>query len=218
MKTKKNINILIGALFVITIHLASPAEAALIDFTEAPFFPGFVNPSHTVSVSGILPDDVLEITFTAVGEAGSKPILTWFRADGFGVARGGGYEFDEVELPEMLLIEFSVPIIAHSFEFTDFFVENGYAETGLYSLMDGNGWIVFTATDLSGDDNNGTFELLLDDMVIHAIAFTALGDVAGLEDHELAIAGANISAVPIPSSIFLIGSALIGLIVFWRKR
>ena len=197
--------------------MAMSAHAStFLDFTEAQYNPGDGSQTHTVL--DVLPG--IDITFIALGEAGSNPYLSWFTSstpdssggnDGFGVYNGGGYENDEVELPEILLIRFSDTVIAQNFYLTDFYIELGtlgspYSEVGLYRI-NGGSWNSFTADTFLG---NGTFTLGLN-TTVDSIAFTALGDIAGLRDHEFSVAGADIAAVPIPPAILLLGSGILGL-------
>jgi hypothetical protein len=202
--------------------VAVGAQAStVLDFTHPQYNPG-VN-QDTKTVFDVLGD--IDIKFTAQGEAGSNPSLSWFTStnpdssggnDGFGVINGGGYEYDEIELPEIFLIEFSDTVVAHSFDLTDYFIEqrsgSPYSEHGLYSI-NGGGWISFPADTSSG---NGLFTLILNTQ-LDSIALTALGLGEEGQDHEFSVAGAEVSAVPIPSAILLLGSGLIGLAGIRKK-
>jgi hypothetical protein len=213
--------ILLLTLGICLVAVSAPASTVL-DFTQPQYNPGVNQPTKTVF--DVLGD--IDITFTAQGEAGSNPSLSWFTStnpdssggnDGFGVINGGGYEYDEIELPEIFLIEFSDTVVAHSFDLTDYFIEqrsgSPYSETGLYSI-NGGAWEDFHSADTSS--GNGLFTLALNKQ-LDSIAFTALGDIAGSQDHEFSVAGAEVSAVPIPSAILLLGSGLIGLAGIRKK-
>jgi hypothetical protein len=217
----KKLNYLFSAVLGVCLMIGSAEASTFLDFTQSQYDPG-AN-SQTVTVPNVLDD--IDITFTALGEAGSTPYLSWFTSanpdpsggdDGYGVFGGGGYETDEVELPEMLLIEFSDAVVVHSFNLTDFFIEQRhgrtYAETGLYSI-NGSPWNLVYANSASG---NGLFTLNLN-TALNSIAFTALGDVAGVQDHEFSVAGADITAVPVPPAVLLLGSGILGLGIIRKK-
>ena len=193
-----------------------------LDFTEPQYDPGPSSQAHTVFA--VLPG--INITFIALGEEGFDPYLSWYTLsnpdsgggnDGYGVYNGGGYENDEVELPEILSIRFSEAVFAHSFLLTDFFIEDGafgnpYSERGLYSI-NGGSWNPFTANTPTG---NGLFTLDLN-TEINRIAFTAMGDVDGVRDHEFSVAGVDVAAVPLPPAVLLLGSGMLGLAALRRR-
>ncbi len=202
---------------------AVSAQAAFLNFTEPQYNPGPSSPTHTVN--NVLPG--IDITFTALGEAGTDPFLSWYTSanpdpgggnDGYGVYNGGGYETDEVEFPEMILIEFSDTVMANSFYLTDFFIELGwdgyYRERGGYSLDGGQNWNLFSANAFS---NNG-FYIVDVDTELDRIWFSAFGTLINLQDSEFSIAGANVSAVPLPPAILLLGSGVLGLVALRRRR
>ncbi len=218
----KPLKILFGITLGICLAAAGAQASITLDFTHSAYYPGVMQPTKTVF--NVLGD--IDIKFTALGATGSNPYLTWYTSsspdaaggnDGFGVYGGGGYEEDEVELPEVLLVEFSNTVFANSFNLRDYFIEqrNGhtYAEIGLYSI-NGGGWDnIDSATASSG---NGLSTLILNQQ-IDSIAFTALGDVAGSEDHEFSVAGADIAQVPVPPAILLLESGPVGLAGIRKK-
>jgi hypothetical protein len=217
----KKPNYFLSAVLGVCLMIGVAEASTFLDFTQTQYNPGINSP--TVTVPNVLGD--IDITFTALGEAGSTPYLSWFTSanpdpsggnDGFGVFGGGGYENDEVELPEILLIEFSDAVIANSFNLTDFFIEerrgSTYSETGMYSI-DGGSWNFFYADAPSG---NGLFTLNLN-TALNSIAFTSLGDVANIQDHEFSVAGAHVTAVPVPPALLLLGSGILGLGIIRKK-
>jgi len=218
----KKLKFILAGVLVLCLTAMSAQASTFLDFTEAQYNPGEGSQFHRVF--DVLPG--INITFIALGEEGSEPYLSWYTSsnpdssggnDGYGVYNGGGYENDEVELPEILLIRFSDTVVAQNFYLTDFFIELGtlgtsYSEVGLYRI-NGGSWNSFTADTFLG---NGTFILGLN-TAIDSIAFTALGDIAGLRDHEFSVAGAEIAAVPVPSALLLLGSGVLGLAAFRRR-
>ena len=220
----KKLNFILTVVLGICLAATGAQASTLLDFTEAEYNPG-AN-AQTKTVFDVLGD--IDITFTALGTS-TTPILTWYvdansseGDDGFGVY-GGVYERDEIELPEVLRIAFSEAVIVHSFSLTDFFIEqrsgHTYAETGLFRI-DGGSWNEpFYATSAA---NNGVFTLTFNTpTILTFIDFTALGKVADIsgsvEDHEFSVAGASVSAVPVPPAVLLLGSGVLGLVAVRRR-
>jgi hypothetical protein len=224
MISKPKFTLFTICLCVCMITISARASTTL-DFTESQYDPGLS--ASTKTVTDVLGD--IDITFIALGTS-TTPLLTWYvdansseGDDGFGVF-GGGYERDEIELPEVLRISFSQAVIVHSFSLTDFFIEqrggHTYAETGLFRI-DGGSWKEpFYATSLVG--SNGEFTLTFSaPTILTFIDFTALGKIADIsgsvEDHEFSVAGASVSAVPVPPAVLLLGSGVLGLVAFRRR-
>jgi len=149
--------------------------------------------------------------------------------DGFGVNslnNSSTYEWDEIEGVEYLKLHFNAPRILNSLLITDLFYEtsnNGsysYKEEGQYSF-DNASWVTFYA-DMSqtpSPDTNGELPISFSSSpVISDIYFRAQGwRYNKLEDHEFSVARVDVTHVPEPATILLIGSGFIVLAQV-RKR
>ena len=141
--------------------------------------------------------------------------LWWDENDGFGVQYG--YEDDEVEGDEWLKLDFSPNVILVEIHFTDLFNELGYRETGSFEI-DGSGtWTPFSA--LQGQQwgiSNGELFFPVNQQV-DFITFMAPGWENG-QHHEYAVAGVEVTQIPIPGSALLLGSGALALFGIIRKR
>lgn len=156
----------------------------------------------------------------------SGATLYWDSTDGFGVRHA--YEVDEIEQDEILGITFkSGPVDLATVFLTDLFYEGNprYFEIGSYQL-NGGSWIPFAQTDpttLPSPTSNGEFDLALNAPDISSIRFRAPGILVNggqTQNHEYSVAGIDISTVPEPSTILLVGLGLAGAAVTgrWRRR
>ena len=212
---KRSSGIIVVAIMVLLLFSGS-GYAMFIDFrTDTPFSTdqpdGFA--SYSAAVGG------LTLTFTPLPPTGTTR-LYWDDEDGFGVKGGGGYEPDEIEDPEFLKISFSSPTYVQFFDLTDLYYEDGYTETGKWSL-DNNSWNQFSQTDLTklpDPLSNGEYRLVINS-IVSDIWFTALGEInigCDWQDHDFSVAAVN-TAVPEPATMLLLGSGLLGLAGFRRK-
>lgn len=192
------------------------ARALLIDFRAAPFgVAAYGQTSYTAAVTG-----VGDVTLSA---APAGATLYWDSSDGFGVMYS--YEQDEIEGPERLTLTFADPVRVTTLYLTDLFHEDGYLETGSYSV-NGGAYVGFSAdgSAVPGSTNGEKTVTVAGGPLVSYITFKAPGlthclyGSTGCQDHEYSVAGADVSArVPEAGSAVLLGMALPGL-VLWRRR
>ena len=190
--------------------LSTGAIADTIDFRGDAFRPAFGHGFFETTVTTTFGD--LDLEFVA-GPAGAT--LWWDRLDGFGVTSSVGYESDEIEGPEFLNLFFSEDIILQAIHLTDLFNESGYLEIGMYEV-DGGGNVTVNAdvVQIIGDTNGDLWVPV--GMTANYIKFTAPGYYEG-GAHEYSVAGVEVAAVPIPGTVLLFASGLLGLLGLRKK-
>lgn len=218
--------ILITFVFIISflfIAITNHALAIYIDFTDQSLF----NSANGLDSFNTM---IEGIGFTLNAYPSPNATLTWNRGDGLGIR--SSYEDDEIEGNEKLEIIFDSNVMLNGIFLTDFFIEGWrgytYAETGkitLYgdSFYDGYYIKEIKAYSLQGT-TNGEFEWILDEpLLINRIVFEALGRV-GIQNHEYSLAGLDVRKVevipepiPEPSTFILLGTSILGFLVFRRK-
>ena len=193
-----------------TLFLTANAFASTtIDFRTAGFAGALNQPSFTY----VNPGDGLEVELVANPIAGSTR-LWWDAMDGIGIQSPYGYEQDEIEAAEMLLVSFSDSIILNQIHITDLFSQYGYMEIGRIQV-DTNTPIIVQGVELFGSSNG---ELWVDvGLEANFIQFSAPGYAFGNENHEFSVAGIDYSPVPIPSAILLFGPCIAGLAALRRR-
>ena len=201
----------ISLLVIGMILVAASVTASPIDFRGADFAPALNQPSFNITVDGLGLEFIAE-------PAGPQTKLWWDNLDGIGIQSLVGYEPDEIEGPELLKLFFSKPVVLNSIHLTDLFNEHGYLEIGRYQLSSGTKKIVeASVTEILGGTNG---ELLIPTQeTINFIFFSAPGLFGG-ENHEYSVGGVDVSPVapvPIPSSILLFASGIIGIVGIRRK-
>jgi hypothetical protein len=199
----KRIWLILAAIFLLT----ATAAASPINFRDGSVFGGALNQtSFSTTVDG------LGLTFTPFPPGAT---LWWDDQDGFGVQFD--YEQDEIEGDELLELNFSMEVYVAEIHIADLFNEWGYREFGAYRLDDQPVWNPFFADEdqLIGT-TNGELTLLVGEWA-DTITFWAPG-IIGCQNHDFTVAGVDVDPVPIPGAVWLLGSGLIGVIFFRRKR
>lgn len=194
---------------------ALPAWGAEINLLDNVWQPADSQPSFTLN--NVLPG--LDVTVSASGGAGT---LWWDQHDGFGVR--GGANPDEIDYGEVLTISFSQPVTLNSFSLYDLYKEQGrrhnwYRERG-YARLDGGAPIDFRADPDQiypgyGDPIGGGLKVVsVGAGGVSEIQFFANRPGRhGKTNHDFQVWKLDVSppgsAVPEPSTLLLVGSALL---------
>lgn len=210
---------------------AVSASASLLDFTD--------NSSYTARTSAIAegtlsdgntwtilptPED-FRLTYVdsdaPAGDASTLPLKG--DNDGIGVSPRGGRSDDEITAPdEMLTLEFRNTVRLNTLYFLDLFKSNEdqTTESALVSV-DGTPNVGFDAQEVfaQGGFGFGSFDVNLKGKSFTFSAGSLLpanNDDVGNPDY--ALAGADVSPVPLPAGLLLLGGALAGLGVARRRN
>lgn len=115
---------------------------------------------------------------------------------------------------ETLTIAFAAPVTLESVRLTDLFLHEGptgQSEVGMYSLNGGT----FTSFSSVGAAN-GALTLNISQPGISSIVFKSAND--NWSDYSVKGVTYQAASVPEPSSLLLLGSGLVGLVAWRRKR
>lgn len=185
--------------------LITGSYATIIDFRSGEFSSANGNSSFYYSPAGL-----------TINALPGTAVLYQDSTDGLGI--NYSYEYDEIEEDEILYLQFDTPYLLNEILLTDLFYEpensgNGwFKEEGQYSINGGN-WIDFIANESQIPGTNGELTLIFSDStIVSNIQFQAPGwKFNGLQDHEFSVGEIDISPVPEPATMLLLGSGLLVL-------
>lgn len=208
----KKAGILFTMLLSILIWASSVHALPMIDFTDSPFSAVNGKITETVNYGG------LGITFTA-----TNGLLT-HNPGPSGGEDGIGIGDDEISLGELLEISFSTELYLSKIYITDLFNEGNpqYQEQGQFQYYTGSspmGWTTFGAppppANLSYPASNGEY-------IIDLGPLTAISKIqfAGIDfsRNDYSVRGVDATPTPGPATMLLLGSGLIGVAAFGRKK
>lgn len=194
---------------VLLLCLCNGVSAALLDFTD-----------NSVGYTGTV--DGIGYTLTPTGGALDRseggpsgiPGCSVLVCDNDGVGITGGKDNDEVDSDESLTLEFASAVYITGFHFLDLFkVEQ------VKVVVDGDISSAFyiDAVLAPGVDGGYLNYVLSSPILASKLEFFAELSTGDQGDNNYALAGVNVSAVPLPPAVWLFGSAIIGLVGFRRN-
>ena len=207
--------IILACTFILLLAVGAQA-GTVIDFTDfvisSPLGDTY---NTTVPIIGI--GDV-RLRFRSLVDADSNEdsLLWWDDEDGFGVQYS--YEQGEIESPEYLLMRFvNGPFVLNRFGVADLFNDD-YLEIGKYRTSNSTDWISFEALPDQYPNPVSNGERWVDvNEAVEWVRFWAPGILQNGQSHEFALQQIEVSTVPVPPAVLLLGSGIIGLVGLRRK-
>lgn len=195
-----------GVFLAGAVLVSQVAGAVFLDFRDSLFSDAYGLNEFSATVDGI--------SFTIKAKPGDSG-LWWDSTDGLGIQHD--YENDEIEGDETLAVLFHTPVNLQGILITDLFNEHGYLETGVYSSN--TDWHKFyAAQDQLLGQSNGELWIDAGHANLDFMFFQAPGhDIPG-QNHEFALAGLEVSAVPLPAAFWLFVSGLLALGGLKRRK
>jgi hypothetical protein len=211
----------VSSIFFVT----NVSTALYIDFASSDFSGANGNSSFNTTVNGI-GVSLWSQHPSWPGWGSASDAITWNPGpiggvDGLGVScddeiSNSGEKIDS----EYIAIGFDQKLYVDHVDISDLFYENGYFERGSY-------WIIYSASSWSNQlffqqndssktpypSSNGEFVLNVGDEVV---GFRFAG-IDHSPQHDYSIRGIQASAIPIPTSMLLIGVGLVGIVGIRRK-
>lgn len=193
---------------------ASSALALTVDFTDSSWGAAHGQNSHSV--------DYGSITVTATAVPSDKGL--YYEQDGMGV------DNDELSWPwfgaqEMITLSFSESVYVSQFTVADLFEDEGpfgADEVGGFDYTPGGSCTIFRTSDGDYDPNGGFLTYSFGSSVLaDTFTFFGVSSINGWKDfsvNSIEIAGSGAAPVPEPSSMLLLGTGLVGLAGFGRKK
>ena len=202
---------------MIYLCLVGTGFAAFVDFRSAPFTTCTSSPATTCTRTVGGAQITIEGWTDANNDNALDPLvdtpanLWWDNVDGFGVQSSPGYDPDEIEGPEFLIVRFGTTQTLTQLSFTDLFYEGSpqYQEIGYYRLTVGGGvgsLVQFLAdTSQVPGSTNGVLTLAVSSEPADNVTFTAPGK-QGSQGHEFSVAGMDIVTSTYPLTVTTTGT------------
>jgi hypothetical protein len=214
---------------IVVFCLCSSASAAFLDFTDTDYLNTLIKVSDS-EYTGIFDGVGYTLTstngninlFTDGGYDGSDNSICQSGGGVFACGTDGiGIDDDEIgedrdSIIETLTITFDTAVNITGFHFIDLYEVNGTEQATV--LIDGTSSITVDATQGAGE--GGYANAVIASMMGTTIVFTAESTIGVKDDanNNYALAGVNVSAVPIPAAAWLFLSGFLGLIGFSARK
>lgn len=220
---KKSFFLLFTLLFI---AIAAPAGAYVVDFTGSEWNQGSnttwsynYSAIGTVTLNSNSPNN---LTWNGDGpETNSSPVSLYnYSGNGDGIGINTGGDNDEVNDGQTLTVTFASPVFVSSISFLDFFSNaNGDQEQAQWSTDNAN-WTTVSA-DTNQKLGSSWGEYMFNPGITGAVTNLYFKGVASSfedGDSDFSLAKVEVSSVPIPGAVWLLGSGLGALVVGRRRK
>lgn len=221
----KSLKTLAAAATVAAFVGSVPASAALLDFTDETG--GTYDVQSAASASGTLADGntwtltpmpvTYELTYVSDdAPAGATPPLAGDN-DGVGVVKAGGTN-DEITAPrEMIKLKFHNAVRLTGLLFLDLFTNGSDEEEVALVSVDGAPSVGFEAYEAYAPGGFGFGEFATN-LIGKTFLFSAASTNDDVAKPDYALAGVDVSPVPLPAGMLLLGTALAGFGLARRRQ